>query len=599
MASLSPAADGVTRPAGANLAGATTDPSPGVRADLLRQFAPALVAALLAAIYLIVSPPSIDLAATEYRTWLFGQEGLSLWDLQWYAGHHMPGYSVLLPPLGWLLGARLLGAICIVAASALFTRLAWDRFGERAWVGALWFGAGSITLLMSGRITFALGLVPALGALVALERATTAGRLARRTKPLVALALVLGVITALASPVAAVFLALAGAAYALGEPLARRVSDRPTAAAPDAHAERRAAARPRLRTLSTPRRLAGCSLAAAALLPVAAFAIAFPEGGTEPFVLSAFWPTLAVAAAALVLFPREQRTLRIAVVLYALGCTAAYLIDTPVGGNAARLGALCAGPLFALVLWRKRPLALALLVLPLLYWQWTSAVHDVRITHGDPSVQQAYYAPLLAFLDGADPDGSSGRVEIPFTKLHWESRWVAPHHTIARGWERQLDHKVNPVFYEGTLTPARYRGWLLRSGVRWVALPDATPDYSARTEARIVAAGQPYLREVERTAHWRIYEVEGATGLASGPARVLHTSPDSVELAVARPGTVRLRMHWTPYWKVAQGDACVAPASSPGGDDQTELRVRRAGTVTLVTSFAPGRVGARSPRCSG
>lgn len=600
MASLSPPATTSPRTDDPAIAAAAAErpPRAGGAADLrsapagrLARLAPVLVSALLAAVYLVWSPPSIDLAATEYRTWLFGDQGLSLWDLQWYAGHHMPGYSLLLPPLGWLLGARLLGAICVVAATALFARLAYDRFGERARVGALWFALGAVTILLSGRITFALGLAPALGALVALERAAAAGAGSRRRHVLVAASLALAVLTGLASPVAAVFLALAGTAFALGEPLPPRGARRPAGRAADAAAA--------LRALATPRRVSGLALAAAAFAPVAAFAIAFPEGGTEPFVLSAYWPVLAVAVAALLLFPREQRTLRIAVVLYALGCTAAFVLDTPVGGNSARLGALCAGPLFGLVLWRRRPLALALLALPLLFWQWTSAIHDVRVTHGDPTVHAAYYAPLLAFLDGADPDGHSGRVEIPFTKLHWEARWVAPHHAIARGWERQLDHKVNPLFYEGTLTPARYRAWLLRSGVRWVALPDTRFDYSARAEARLVAAGQPFLREVERTGHWRIFEVVGATGLVSGPATITRTTADTVSLTVSEPGTVRLRMHWTPYWKVAAGDACVAPAPASGGDDQTELRVRRAGPVTLVTSFSLGRVAARSARCSG
>jgi hypothetical protein len=327
-------------------------------------------------------------------------------------------------------------------------------------------------------------------------------------------------------------------------------------------------------------------------------AIAFPEGGREPFVLSAYWPVLAVAAAALALFPREQRTLRIAVVLYALGCTAAFLLETPVGGNAARLGALCAGPLFTLLLWRRRPLALALLALPLLYWQWTAAVHDVAVTHGDRSVEAAFYAPLLGFLDSADPDGSSGRVEIPFTKLHWEARWVAPHHALARGWERQLDHKVNPVFYDGTLTAERYRAWLRRTGVRWVALPDTRFDYSAREEARLVADGLPYLREVWSGGAWRVFEVQDRTGLASGPARVVSVAPDRVVFDAGAAGTVRLRMHWTPYWRVAAGDACVAPAPESGGDDLTELRVRAAGRIVLDTSFSIGRIGADNPRCS-
>jgi len=587
MASTSPLATAVTPPAAAPAPPVAAGP-PADRPRALARWAPTLLSALLAAVYLVWAPPSIDLAATEYRIWLFGEQGLSLWDLQWYGGHHMPGYSVLLPPLGHLLGPRLLGAICVVAATALFAKLARDRFGERALPGTLWFALGSVTILLSGRVTFALGLAPALAALVALERAGAAAPRSRRRRLLAALALLCAALSAIASPVAALFLAMAGVALALAPPLPPRGARRPAGAS---------GALVALRALATPQRVGGAALAVAAIAPVLALAVAFPEGGTEPFVLSSWWPVPAAGALALWLFPRELRTLRIAVVLYVLGCTAAFLIDTPVGGNSARLGALCAGPLFALVLWPRRRLALALLALPLLYWQWTSAIHDVRVTHGDQSVERAFYAPLNAFLDGADPAGVSGRVEIPFTKLHWEARWVAPNHPIARGWERQLDHKVNPLFYDGDPTPATYRAWLLRNGVRWVALPDTRMDYSARAEARLVERGLPYLREVWSDDRWRVFEVIGATGLASGPGRVVATGPDRVVLDVARPGTVRLRMHWTPYWQVARGEACVAPAPAPGGEDQTLLRVRAAGRVELRTRFSLGRVGAASPRC--
>lgn len=560
----------------------------------LRRIAPSALAAALAALYLVWAPPSLDLAAAEYRAALFGSHGFTVWDLQWYAGHHLPGYSVLVPALGWWLGPRLLGALAAVAAAVLFERLAHERYGERAWLGALWFAAGTATSLFSGRITFALGLVPALGSLVALQRSldrgwragpvagepSSAGKPAETASPApparsasallcIALAVLLALLTPLASPVAALFLALAGTAYAL-----------------------------------VTRRAIGIALAAAALAPVALFTLAFPEGGTEPFALSAFWPVLAFAAVALALLPSEERMLRVGVALYAFGCTAAYVLATPVGGNATRLGALCAGPLAALVWWRRRTLLLALLALPLLWWQWSAAVDDVHTAGGDPTVHAAYYAPLLASLSRAAHAGSPGRVEIPFTRLHWEARWVAGGldggrrggFPLARGWERQVDRKVNPLFYDppASLTPPRYRAWLDRMAVRWVALPDTRLDYSAQAEARLIEHGLPYLREVWRNADWRLFAVRDPTPLADGPARVTGLDTDAISLDVARPATLRLRVHWTPYWAVASGDACVEQAG-----DWTALRVRRPGAVSLVVRFSPTRIGAHGPRCNG
>ena len=75
----------------------------------------------------MLAPPSADLAAQEYRADL----GLVLWDNGWYGGHHMPGYSVLFPPLAALLGPRLVGALSAVAAAWLFERLVRDLDGGR------------------------------------------------------------------------------------------------------------------------------------------------------------------------------------------------------------------------------------------------------------------------------------------------------------------------------------------------------------------------------------------------------------------------------------------------------------------------------------
>ena len=99
-------------------------------------------------------------------------------------------------------------------------------------------------------------------------------------------------------------------------------------------------------------------------------------------------------------------------------------------------------------------------------------------------------------------------MEIPFTDNHWESRWVAPRVPLARGWERQLDRQRNALFYDGRpLTAARYRRWLDDNAVRFVALPDAPIDYSAAREAGSCARARPYLREVWRDAHWRVFAV--------------------------------------------------------------------------------------------
>ncbi len=300
-------------------------------------------------------------------------------------------------------------------------------------MATLWFAVGLGATLVSGRLTFVLGVATGLAAILAATR----GR--RWAAP------ALAVVTACASPVAGAFLALAGAAWwlaARGTP------------GPRARGERRAAA----------------LLAVAALAPVLALGVLFPEGGAFPFAATSFWPALAVAVGlALALGPR-QRVLRAGAVLYALALVASFVLRTPMGGNAVRLGALMAGPVAALALWDHRRRLLALAAVPLLWFGVAAAVDDWYRASRDPSVHASFYRPLLAEL--RRQPATPGRLEVPFTDDHWEARWLAPSIALARGWERQLDLARNGLFYDGRpLTATAYRGWLDDNAVRWVALP--------------------------------------------------------------------------------------------------------------------------------
>jgi hypothetical protein len=326
------------------------------------------------------------------------------------------------------------------------------------------------------------------------------------------------------------------------------------------------------------------------MVPVLALSIAFPEGGSEPFAFSALWPIVPIAVIALITAPRREWVLRTGIVLYVVGCVIAFLVTSPVGSNADRLAVLMAGPVAALLWWRRRVAWLALAALPLLYIQWHAPVRDVTTASGDPSSDPAYWQPLLRFL--TRQGGPPFRVEIPFSQFHFEAYEVAPRFPSPRGWERQLDIKYNPLFYRGPLTPASYEAWLHRLAVRFVAVSDANLDYAGRAENALVGRGLPYLRLVLRGRHWRVYAVRDPTPIAQGPATLEAIGPDSVTLRARRAGRVLLRTHFTPYWALGAGSGCVEPAG-----DFTALTLRSAGTVHLTISFSPGRVGARSRRC--
>jgi hypothetical protein len=504
-----------------------------------------LVAGLFAIAFLVLRPSSADLAAQTFRSDLFAAHGFLLWNNDWYGGHYLPGYSLLFPPLGAALGPRLVGALAAVTAAGLFAALARYRHGDRARLAILWFGAGTATMLFSGRITFALGIAIGLGALLALQRA----------RPLLAAALAL--LTALASPVAGLFVALAGVAVMLA-------------------GDRRG----------------GAAVAFPALAAVAALSLAFPTGGDEPFVFTAFLGVPLFALAALWLLPPEERALRWGVAVYALAAVAAFAVANPLGGNMARLGALAAGPVLALGLTGRRPVALAVLALPLLYWQWVAPVRDLSDAAGDPSVHSSYYQPLLAQLDQRT-GGRPVRIEIPPTRNRWEADYVAPRFPLARGWLRQLESDDIDLFTNGNLTAAAYRSWLDDRAVSYVAVPDAKSDYLSTDEKALIRGGLPYLREVWSDPHWRLYRVEHPTGLVSragdfpGPGGrrdgLTALGPASFTLSMHDSGQFLVRIHYTRYWTVTSGDACVERDG-----EWTGVTVRNPGTVTVAARFSLG-----------
>ncbi|HEY5343346.1 MAG TPA: hypothetical protein VIJ66_06770 [Solirubrobacteraceae bacterium] len=508
----------------------------------------------LAGAYLVLKPASGDLAAATYRGELFARAGFTLWDSGWYGGHYLPGYSLLAPALGALVGERLLLALCAIAAAGLFGLLAQRTFQSAgARVAGASFALGVCVGLLSGRVAYGLGIAIGLLALLVLIRGWTAAALA------------LAVLTSLASPVAGAFLALAGLAYAL-------------AAAPGAHeGRRRARWRPRPR---------GLAFVGAALAPIVALAVVFPEGGWEPFAPSLFWPALAgvtlialaLPRAGRALAPETRRMLTCGVWLYAPALAGAFVLRTPVGGNAARLGALLAAPLVAGVLWERRRLVLLLLAPALLYWQLESSINDFAALAGNPSVNASYYTPLAGELTRL-ADGRPLRVEVPLTEAHWESVYLPEHPLIllARGWDRQLDTRYDALFYGPTLTASAYRSWLGQNAVSYVALPDVPLDFAGEQEGRLVARGLPYLVEVWHSSHWRLFAVRDATPLAQAPAVLSGVGPDGFTLLAPRPGAFTVRVRFTPHWTIERGPASVHRAQ--GG--WTEIDTRRAGVVRV------------------
>jgi hypothetical protein len=509
---------------------------------LSSRWTPAIVAALATSAFALWNPPLRDLAAHTFRAEYFEQHGFAIWNGTWYGGHYLPAYSVLFPPLAAVLSPVWVVVIAATASAQLFGDLVRTRWGDPARWAGLWFAAlGAVALLANGWLVFALGTA---FALAALRAAQTGHR---------GLALVLAGLTALSSPVAAVFLALVAVVGGLARGLGR----------------------------------AGAGIAAAALVPLAVLGLLFPEGGEFPFWFSAYWPlALFCTLALLALRGAGDRDVRVVIAVYLALATLAWLLPGPLGGNVTRLGSLFGGPVLLAVLIARAPqrlrapVAVAALVMGLA-WQVVTPVRQTSESLGDSATERSYYEPVKAWLaaHGAGRD----RIEIPYTFNHWEAAYVAPAFSLARGWLRQLDIDRNHLFYDGREpTHARYRAWLYDNGIRWVAASDARLDYSAEDEDRLVRQAPPYLRLRGRLAHWDVYEVVGGPGLVRPRgATVTALEPESFSLDVAHPGRFSVRVRPSPYWSIERGAGCVGEQG-----EWTLVRADRAGAMHVSMDFS-------------
>jgi hypothetical protein len=518
----------------------------------------ALVVAALSIPYLVFAPASTDLAAQTFRADLWDAHGWVLWNDAWYSGHLVPGYSLIYPPLGALFGPRLVGVLSALVAAVAFAAFVRGRKpGYAADVAALWFALGMGAMLYTGRITFMLGTAFAMLAMLALPR--------------VPLAALLAALAALASPVAGLFTAIAGAALVLSG----RVRE-------------------------------GLWLGAAASVATLALVLVFPVGGFQPFAFSGVWWVVAACGLAILFIPSELRVLRIGIAIYAALLVVLFVVATPIGSNGPRLGALLMGPVAAFALLDRRPKLVAILALPLLWWQLNSPVQDLRHGVGDSSTEASFYEPLLAQLDDRT-GGVPVRIEVPATRERWEAVHVAERYPIARGWMRQLETDDTDTFTDQNLTPENYQRWLVDHGASYVALPRATLDYLSAEEGWLLSYSDlPYLREVWSDDDWTLWEVrpdaggfEPGAALAAGGARVTELGPDGFSVAVPGPGEYPLRMRWTSYFEVSSGVACVEDA----GGESTRLVVPEsaAGPQTVdvdVRLSLDGVVGNNRP-CPG
>jgi hypothetical protein len=494
----------------------------------------AAVAAVLAGVLLWLGPPGVDLAAHSYQRTFLLEHGFAVWNNFWYAGRYsFVTYSFIYYPLAAVLGIKLLGMLSMAIAAGGFALVVGKEWGPKARFSSRTFMVLWPGVVLTAAFPFILGFAFGMIALVALQRAR------RRIFAVVVF------LTLLASPLALLLLVLVLAGAALE---------------------------------SRPRRATVFVLASAVGLELVLRRL-FPGQGRFPFTITDLVPGAVFAILGIAVTARVPGARRLfglfAVFLAAI--VVAFVVPSDLGSNVERLK-FAAVPLalLAAALAPKRIVPVIALVAFACFWNITALARTARAAGSDPGNHAAYWQPAIKFLRAhLSP---SFRVEAVDTTEHWPAAYLPDAGIpIVRGWYRQNDFPQNELLYDRNLAARSYQQWLRGLGVRFVAISDAPPDYSARGEAALIRSGHSGLVLVFRSRHVNVFELKGASPIVTGrgDANVFWMWPTRMVFSVSRPGRYQVKVRWSPYWHTSQG--CVWR----GTDGTLRLQALQPGLVDL------------------
>ncbi|MFE0511619.1 MFS transporter [Streptomyces sp. NPDC058964] len=458
-----------------------------------------------------------DLAAQDAWAEFVGRHPDSAYNLAWYGGMHPVSYSVVSPYLMSVLGVRTTMMIAGTVSAGLLTLV---LIRSRAVKNPLWVSLAGVFALIcnaiSGRVTFGLGTMFALGSVAAVFCWPYRWRYKRWAKALVAAPL--AALATMSSPVAGLFVGLVAVALFLQK-----------------------------------RRPGAWALGLAPTAVVAVSAWLFPFSGTQPMIFGSVVLPLLYGLLCLFLVPKEWITVRLTAAVYSLGVVLVWLISSQIGSNISRLPMLFAGATLIAALPYTKPRSRKWYVTVLGFlgfvgWIGFKSVDD--IIHTTPAASWAReLAPLVNELQGVGAE--KGRVEVIPARSHREASALAPYVNLARGWNRQADMERNPLFYDDTLNSANYHEWLQRWAVHFVVLPKGEPDGDGgERERALVQRGMPYLKQIWGDANWQLFRVTDATQLAEPDAVVDRAEQGEMTLEVRKAGRILIKIPYSPWLSV-------------------------------------------------
>ncbi|MPY54625.1 MFS transporter [Streptomyces acidicola] len=486
-----------------------------------------------------------DLAAQDAWAEFVGRHPDSAYNLAWYGGMHPVSYSVVSPYLMSVLGVRTTMMIAGTVSAGLLTMILMRSRGVRQ---PLWPALAGVFALLcnaaSGRVTFGLGTLFALGATAVVFCWPYRWRYKRWAKALCAAPL--AALATMASPVAGLFVGLVAVALFLQK-----------------------------------RRPGAWALGLAPAAVVALSAWLFPFSGTQPMSIGSASLPFLFALSVYVLVPKDWTTVRITSAVYGLSVLLVWLISSQIGSNITRLSMLFAGVAllaalpFAVPRSRKW-YATVIAFLGFTTWIGFKTVDDV--VHTTPAASWAReLAPLVNELQVVGAE--KGRVEVVPARSHREASALAPYVNLARGWNRQADMERNPLFYDDTLNSANYHDWLKRWAVHYVVLPKDEPDGDGgERERELVQRGLPYLKQIWGDANWQLFSVTDPTQLAEPDAVVDRAAQGEMTLRVSKAGRVLIRIPYSPWLSLVD-----AEGKSLQGPQETAESKRREGDAVPKT----------------
>lgn len=502
--------------------------SRSLTADLL----PGLLAVINGIAFLLVRPDVNDLWAARARASAAAHGvGLTYW-FAWFGGGATPGnYSVLTPYVSALVTAEVVGAVSALAVTVGVQILV--RGTRHAQAAALLGALVAGINLWSGRIPFLLGGAFAVGALLALRHRRTwiAGSLA--------------VLTVMASPVPAAFLALGLAAMAIVDVSYRRIC----------------------------LIIAGVTFGTLVLV-----AITFGTPGPEPFSFGLMVETLLWLA--LMLLARPAPAVRVAIVLAIVCSLAVFLVPNGMGSNLSRVAWFCL-PVAVLATSRARTWLAVLIVAAPVAAGAARTVSDLSQAR-QPMASANYYLPLAQELDtlnGLD----EYRLEVVTNSAHAAYDALLSHAMLARGWETQEDAALNKPLVDATLNSISYKVWLVNNAVGFVAFPRTSGEHYP--EYKLVAGGHlSYLTEIWQSPDWRVFKVSSPTPVVGVPAQLVQHTQSRLTISVPCACTFDVRVRYSRFLHAFVAPMPGAPSSAPEVD--AVVQDDGTGWTTITTPVA-------------